>query len=58
MIKNLMIILILTLSLSHCSSMDYVNVGAAVFGSMKDKPNPVGAIRMLIKKSKNDKKDE
>jgi len=58
MTKNLMIILILTLSLSHCSSMDYVNVGAAVFGGMKDKPNPVGAVRMLMKKSKNDKKDE
>ena len=53
-----MIILILTLSLSHCSSMDYVNVGAAVFGGMKDKPNPVGAVRMLMKKNKNDKKDE
>jgi len=55
MIKNLMIILILTLSLSHCSSIDYVNVGAAVFGGMKDKPNPIGLIKMLTKK---DKKDE
>jgi len=35
--------------------MDYVNVGAAVFGGMKDKPNPIGLIRMLTKK---DKKDE
>ena len=55
MTKNLMIILILTLSLSHCSSMDYVNVGAAIFGGMKEKPNPIGAIKMLMKK---DKKDE
>ena len=38
--------------------MDYVNVGAAVFGGMKNKPNPVGAVRMLMKKNKNDKKDE
>jgi hypothetical protein len=35
--------------------MDYVNVGAAIFGGMKDKPNPIGAIKMLMKK---DKKDE
>jgi len=58
MIKNLMIILILTLSLSHCSSMDIINVGAGVYGGMKNKPNPVGAVRMLIKKGKNDKKDK
>jgi len=58
MIKNLMIILILTLSLSHCSSMDIINVGAGIYGGMEKKPNPVGAVRMLIKKSKNDKKDE
>ena len=55
MTKNLMVILILTLSLSHCSSMDYVNVGAAIFGGMKEKPNPIGAIKVLMKK---DKKDE
>jgi len=58
MTKNLMIILILTLSLSHCSSMDIINVGAGIYGGMEKKPNPVGAVRMLIKKSKNDKKDE
>ena len=51
MIKNLMIILILTLSLSHCSSMDIINVGAGIYGGMEKKPNPVGAVRMLIKKS-------
>ena len=55
MTKNLMIILILTLSLSHCSSMDIINVSAGVFGGMKNKPNPVGAIKMIMKK---DKKDE
>jgi len=58
MIKNLMIILILTLSLNHCSSMDIINVGAGIYGGMEKKPNPVGAVRMLIKKNKNDKKDE
>ena len=58
MIKNLMIILILTLSLNHCSSMDIINVGASIYGGMEKKPNPVGAVRMLIKKGKNDKKDE
>ena len=30
MTKNLMIILILTLSLSHCSSMDILNVGGGI----------------------------
>ena len=35
--------------------MDYVNVGAAIFGGMKEKPNPISAIKMLMKK---DKKDE
>ena len=58
MIKNLMIILILTLSLSHCSSMDIINIGAGIYGGMEKKPNPVGVVRMLIKKGKNDKKDE
>jgi len=53
-----MIILILTLSLSHCSTMDIVNVGAGIYGGMEKKPNPVGVVRMLIKKGKNDKKDE
>jgi hypothetical protein len=54
MIKNLMSILILTLSLSHCSSTDYINLGAAVFTGMEDKPNPIGAIKMLKKKNKKD----
>ena len=58
MIKNLMSILILTVSLSHCSSTDYINLGAAVFSGMEDKPNPVGAIKMIIKKDKKNKKDE
>jgi len=58
MTKNLMIILILTMSLSHCSSTDYINLGAAVFSGMEDKPNPVGAIKMIMKKDKKNKKDE
>ena len=49
-----MSILILTLSLSHCSSTDAINFGAAVYGGMENKPNPVGDIRMLNKqKEKN-----
>ena len=46
-----MIILIITLSLSHCSSTDVVNVGAALYGGMEKKPNPIGAIKMLGKKN-------
>ena len=46
-----MIILILTLSLSHCSSTDFIAVGGAVFTGLEDKPNPVSAIRMLGKKN-------
>ena len=53
-----MSILILTMSLSHCSSTDYINLGAAIFSGMEDKPNPVGAIKMIMKKDKKDKKDE
>ena len=54
MIKSLMSILILTLSLSHCSSTDFIAIGGAVFTGLEDKPNPVGAIRMLNKqKEKN-----
>ena len=49
-----MIILILTLSLNHCSSLDVINVSAGIYGGMKDKPNPVSAVRMLIKKNKKD----
>jgi len=45
-----MSILILTLSLSHCSSTDAINFGAAIYGGMEKKPNPIGAIRMLGKK--------
>ena len=48
-----MSILILMLSLSHCSSTDFIAIGGAVFTGMEDKPNPVSAIRML-KKDKND----
>ena len=55
MTKNLMSILILMLSLSHCSSTDVLNIGAAFYGGMEKKPNPVGAIKLLKKKEKNDK---
>jgi len=61
MIKNLIIILILTLSLSHCSSMDMLNVGGGIaFGWINgDKtPSPVSAVKWGIKKNKDAKKDE
>ena len=58
MIKNLMSILILTVSLSHCSSTDYINLGAAVFSGMEDKPNPIGAIKMIKKKHENNKQQK
>jgi len=45
-----MSILILTLCLSHCSSTDIINVGAALYGGMEKKPNPIGVIKMLGKK--------
>jgi len=43
------------MSLSHCSSTDAINIGAAVFSGMEEKPNPVSAVKMIMKK---DKKDE
>ena len=46
-----MSILILTLSLRHCSSTDFIAIGGAVFTGLEDKPNPIGAIRMLGKKN-------
>ena len=49
-----MSILILTLCLSHCSTTDIVNIGAAVYGGMEEKPNPVGVIKMLNKKKEKD----
>ena len=55
-----MIILILTLSLSHCSSMEMLNVGGGIaFGWINgDKtPSPVSAVKWGMKKKK-DKKDE
>jgi hypothetical protein len=51
MIKNLMSILILTLSLSHCSSTDFIAIGGAVFTGLEDKPNPVSALKILGKKN-------
>ena len=58
-----MSILILMLSLSHCSSTDFIAIGGAVFTGMEDKPNPISAVRMLTTKDKNkekkkDKNDE
>ncbi len=35
------------LSLNHCSSTDMLNIGAAMYSGMEDKPNPVTAIKML-----------
>ena len=46
-----MSILILTMSLSHCSSTDFIAIGGAVFTGLEDKPNPVGVIKMLGKKN-------
>ena len=51
MIKNLMSILILTLSLSHCSSTDFIAISGGIYSGLEDKPNPVSAIRMLGKKN-------
>ena len=34
--KKFIFILILTLNLNHCSTMDIVNVGAAVVGNIED----------------------
>jgi len=53
MTKSLMIILILMLNLSHCSSTDAINLGAALYGGIEKKPNPIGAIKMLGKKNGN-----
>ena len=49
-----MSILILTLCLSHCTSTDAINFGAAIYGGMEKKPNPVGVIKMLNKKKEKD----
>ena len=49
MIKNLMSILILTLCLSHCTTTDFINVGAAFY------TYGMGAIKLLKKKDNNDK---
>ena len=54
MIKSLMSILILTLCLSHCTTTDFINVGAAFYGGMKEKPNPMGVIKLMKMKDQND----
>ena len=50
-----MSIMILTLSLSHCSvdTMDLSNVGGGIFSGIEKKPNPIGAIKILKKKDKD-----
>ena len=57
MIKNLMSILILTLCLNQCTTTDLINVGAAFYGGMEKKPNPMGAIKLLKKKDDDAKKN-
>jgi hypothetical protein len=57
MIKSLMSILILTLCLSHCTTNDFINVGAAFYGGMKEKPNPMGIIKLMKKKDNDVKKN-
>jgi hypothetical protein len=54
MIKSLMSILILTLSLSHCSSTDFIAIGGGIYSGLEKKPNPIGAIRMLSKQKEKD----
>jgi hypothetical protein len=31
-----------------------LNIGAAMYGGMEEKPNPMGAIKLLKKKSKDE----
>jgi hypothetical protein len=57
MIKSLTSILILTLFLSHCTTNDFINVGAAFYGGMKEKPNPMGLIKLMKKKDQNDSRN-
>ena len=49
-----MIILILTVSLNHCSSTDFIAIGGAVFTGMEDKPNPISAVKMIMRENKKD----
>ena len=43
------------LSLSHCSSTDFIAIGGGIYSGLENKPNPIGAIKMLTKE-KNDNK--
>ena len=57
MIRNLMSILIIILCLNNCalSTTDIaIGVGGGVFTAVKDKPNPLTAIK-LLRKDKNDR---
>jgi len=41
------------LSLSHCSSTDFIAIGGGIYSGIKNKPNFIGAIKMLKKKDKD-----
>ena len=41
------------LSLSHCSSTEFIAISGGVYSSLENKPNPIGAIKMLKKKDKD-----
>tara|TARA_R110002096_G_scaffold37663_2_gene104476 strand:- start:408 stop:623 length:216 start_codon:yes stop_codon:yes gene_type:complete len=56
MIKNMMIISSLMMLLSHCSTTDFINIAAGVYGGIEKKPNPVAAIKFIKKIDKNDDK--
>ena len=43
------------MSLSHCSSTDFIAIGGGIYSGLEDKPNPVSVVKMIMKK---DKKDE
>ena len=46
-----MIISILTMSLSHCSSTDFIAISGGIYSGLENKPNPIGVIKMLEKKN-------
>ena len=51
-----MIISSLMMLLSHCSTTDFINIAAGVYGGIEKKPNPVAAIKFKKKIDKNDDK--
>ena len=48
--------------LSHCSTTDFINIAAGVYGGIEKKPNPIAAIKLIKKMDKNaeqiDKNDD